>query len=1253
MPGPPQTAATFNLPLIAVSASNLQLTACNRPAAKLLCVEWDDSTPPAVSAAPILRRRTSEGAATAGDADVKDMLQRLAEQCDGLEWGQSVVLDYQVQGQDGPTNHKAEAVVSFSPRGGDGGDGAYSILFLRPAVLLLSPSLPPVRPADLASMPSPTTTISSTSLADPVFAPVSTSSSVSSLLAHSTNSAVFSSSTAPSEQAQVLDAAGLHRTAAAVSSSASISSGSGSSSSSKRPHRTPTGQDRRNLPIPPDITQMLMHATNPITDRTSTLSPVPSSPGYHATSPPPHPSSTLSSIMGSPVVGSPIPSHSSASSLSSTRPPLTSTALVSPPPSSAHLSHARSGSGANARRSSFDARFEHLVRKVDASSATGSMNHYRMPVDEAEARLPSPSPTAEKEDPLQALYRDKKKDQDQDRTPPRSSAVSVGESEGRGEVQSDSRSREREEARSWEAPSNPDLPIVGKSASILAGRRRPDDFVNDPQARLPRQTDGEAAVDEVQEKLEGVALADEPEKDEKEEAAKPTAEAAPVVQDGELPSEGAEKPTDGSDLIVEPRLERRPLTFDELTNCIETVPQIIFIADPDGQVLWLNHSWYRYTGYDPDYAMSFSDWLAMFHSDDLVQAFPTYLGAMKTGNDFWFEYRVKGADGQLRWHMCQGRAFRDRQTGEIQQWYCTITNVEELVTTRHDALLIKERTQAVLEGSNLVLLSVDTKGRITFCEGQRPSAHRTAGDEPLIGRQFSELWPDEELNEAVRRVLDEEVDGVQMQTEADLGTDGKHYHRYRLVPLRGDPSIPSSHPDATAITGVIIVGTDVTELVLAEKELARAQAERTKLEASEFAAREANRLKTEFMTTISHEIRSPITAILGICELLLTDTNVNDEQRELVDKAVRSGEILLDLVGAVLDVRKVEAGELVLEASPLRIDDVLLDARLFSVIAQKKGLAFVEDIGPFYEGVLLGDRLRLRQVLANALSNAVKFTSEGSISLRLHQLEETDTSVVLEIVVADTGIGIARDVLPTLFVPFRQADASTARQYGGSGLGLTIAKKLIELMGGAVSLSSDFGSGTHMTIRVPLQKAPLLDVVDYVGTTHAVPAKSPTQEQEIVARVKSVEEVRKRRDPHDVRILLAEDNELIREIVVRTLRVRKFHIDAVEDGHQCVLQVEKERYDVILMDGQMPRLDGYAATERIRKHENPRIRNLRIIALTASAIAGDRERCLAAGMNSYLAKPVRANELEAAIWAEVEQVSPSPQLSPISPPTQL
>ncbi|GAA5892589.1 hypothetical protein JCM8208_005857 [Rhodotorula glutinis] len=673
------------------------------------------------------------------------------------------------------------------------------------------------------------------------------------------------------------------------------------------------------------------------------------------------------------------------------------------------------------------------------------------------------------------------------------------------------------------------------------------------------------------------------------------------------------------------------LRHDKLVALVANMPEIAYYADSDGHIQWMSNRWFRYTGQKISDEASPDEWASFFHPDDLGHAFEVYNQGIKSGEDFTAEHRIRGADGSLRWFRTAGSACRDAD-GKIIAFACNITDIDELAKTRHDALLVKERTKAVLAGSELTLLTIDMDLRISFFEGKHPPFNFNTDPPTLVGQRFHDLCADEDLREGVRKILDEEEDLVEVPTATDNNHGGIRHMRYRIVPLIGDPSIPVSHPDAQAVVGCIAVGVDVTDRVDAENALEDSRTQAAELRGSELAAREANRLKTEFLTTVSHEIRTPIAAVLGICELLLGDSDrLADDQRSLIEKAVRSTEVLLDLVGAVLDFRKLETGELELEQEPLALADVLADASLFGVLAEKKGLEFIEENTMSYKGKLLGDRMRLRQVVSNLCSNSLKFTSEGNISLRLRQLSEDAEKVTVQFEISDTGLGIEEDVLPTLFTPFKQASVGTAREYGGSGLGLTITKNLVELMDGTIDLKSTFGEGSRMTITVPFRKAPTDEPAS--TTSGSSPTSSPAKPEQ-----KSTPP----RRPQDVRVLLAEDNSLISEIVCRQLRKMGFAVDAVFNGQEAIDRLFLEEYAIVLMDGQMPGVDGYEATKQIRKSSDERIRSTPIVALTASAIAGDRERCLDAGMSSYLAKPVRAKELEATIWAQLEKADKHP-----------
>ncbi|KAM0753703.1 hypothetical protein T439DRAFT_322591 [Meredithblackwellia eburnea MCA 4105] len=654
-------------------------------------------------------------------------------------------------------------------------------------------------------------------------------------------------------------------------------------------------------------------------------------------------------------------------------------------------------------------------------------------------------------------------------------------------------------------------------------------------------------------------------------------------------------------------------SFGDYKNIVDEIPQIIFTADKNGSVELLNRQWYTYTGVPMDGTYDMGSWTELFHPADLPTALAAFGRSIQTGDPINMEYRVRSASGDWRWFVARGVALRD-PNGDIKGWVAALTDVEELVRVRSDALQIRSHVMAVLAGADIVLFSVDMNHTINFFEGnyKKFAGHEAVKGTEVLGQPLDRVWPEAKLISAVDRVLSEGLESLALLADTTLeGSDRKNWYRYRLVPLRGPTA------DGTETLGVIIVAANVTDLVEAEEALQRANFQRAQLLASETAAKESSRLKTEFTTTMSHEVRTPIAAMMGICELLLDDSSLEAKHRKLVDQCLRCGEILLNLVGTILDLGKIEANELKLERAPITLSDIIKDARLFSFNAQKVKVTFHEDIDPnLYHGPLIGDRLRLQQVLGNGLSNALKFTKEkeGQVSFRVRQGGTSPYQSLVTFEIEDTGVGIESHILPTLFTPFRQADSSTARVYGGSGLGLVIAKRLVELMGGTITLESELGKGTIYRVHLAFDKATEEDLQEKVQT--------PDIELDEAGQFKRRE---------DIKILLAEDNELIREIVGKTLRKMNFNVTTVDDGEAAVKTAEEGTFDLILMDGQMPRQDGYQATAKIRQSSNPQVRSVKIIALTASAVQGDKERCLEAGMDGYLPKPVRAKALEKAI----------------------
>jgi signal transduction histidine kinase/CheY-like chemotaxis protein len=376
----------------------------------------------------------------------------------------------------------------------------------------------------------------------------------------------------------------------------------------------------------------------------------------------------------------------------------------------------------------------------------------------------------------------------------------------------------------------------------------------------------------------------------------------------------------------------------------------------------------------------------------------------------------------------------------------------------------------------------------------------------------------------------------------------------------------------------------------------------------------ASAVKSEFLANMSHEIRTPMNGIIGAISLL-ADSGVTAEQAEYIDTVQSCGESLLQLVNDILDLSKADAGKLVLERTPLRIQRLVADAlAVVSPMARVKGLAVTRHFDPHLPEALMGDPQRLRQVLLNLLSNAVKFTERGSVNVEASVVSRDTDAVRLCLAVRDTGIGISKEVQESIFEPFTQADCSTTRRYGGTGLGLAICRRVLALMNGYLEVESQVGRGSCFRAFLTL---PLAE-------NAAAPETRPS------VRIPSANRA--------LRILLAEDNAINRTVAVRLLERMGHRVAVAVDGTEAVAAVSRERYDLILMDCQMPVMDGYAAAREIRRLKLPATPP--IVALTANAMAEDRRRCLEAGMDDYLAKPISLDRLAMLI----ENLSPSGSL---------
>jgi len=413
---------------------------------------------------------------------------------------------------------------------------------------------------------------------------------------------------------------------------------------------------------------------------------------------------------------------------------------------------------------------------------------------------------------------------------------------------------------------------------------------------------------------------------------------------------------------------------------------------------------------------------------------------------------------------------------------------------------------------------------------------------------------------------------------------------------------------------------------------ARKQQERQLVEARE-AAEAAARTKSQFLAAMSHEIRTPMNGVIGMTELLL-NTPLTADQRDFVETIHLSGENLLTIINDILDFSKIDSGKIELELSPFKVREAVEEVlKLLTTKAVEKGLELVYRVESKVPAYIEGDETRFKQVLINLVGNAIKFTHRGQVTIHVVTRNMTpDKNFELLCEVRDTGIGIPGDKLDRLFKAFSQVDSSTNRRFGGTGLGLAICYGLVELMGGRIDVQSIPGQGSTFRFSIKAREVSVVDSPVTTATLKPVVAENTERKPEV--SIPKLDAGLSERLP--LKILVAEDNPVNQKLVQLVLARMGYKADLVENGLKAVLAVELARYDILFMDLHMPEMDGLQATARIRRTIQPD-RQPRIIAMTADALVGDREKCINAGMDDYVGKPIRSEEVQSMIerWGSV------------------
>jgi two-component system sensor histidine kinase/response regulator len=580
------------------------------------------------------------------------------------------------------------------------------------------------------------------------------------------------------------------------------------------------------------------------------------------------------------------------------------------------------------------------------------------------------------------------------------------------------------------------------------------------------------------------------------------------------------------------------------------------------------------------------EWASRLHPDDSDAAHAAVQAHLR-GETPHLEtvFRFRHGDGHYLWVLSRGLAVRDA-SGRAVRMVGTHTDITRRVELEHSLAQFKRALD-----EHAIVSITDTQGNITYAN-QRFCEISGYSREELLGRNHRMLKSGVH-DESVYRELWAAISRGETWV-GELCNRARDGHLYWVLatisPVLGSDGLPEQY---------IAIRADISRMKEVERDLVKAKE----------AAESASQAKSEFLANMSHEIRTPMNGVLGMLALTL-DTPLSAEQREYLDLARASADSLLHVINDILDFSKIEAGRMDIHPEAISLRELIDElGRLHETRCREKGLDFQVEVDPALPDRLLLDPVRVRQVLTNLLGNAFKFTTRGRIQLAVRRL-----GYGIRFAVRDTGIGIAKDKQAHVFEAFTQADGSITRRFGGTGLGLSISNRLVRLMGGLMGMESEAGAGSEFYFLLPICE--------------------PRTDERDAGQAEPGDDAERRA----LRILLAEDNLINQKLAVTLLSREGHRVDVVGDGMAALEAVSATPFDVVLMDMQMPVLDGVGATRAIRAREAAGTR-VPIVALTANAYEEDRDICLAAGMDGFISKPFKRDELMKAIDQALEQAT--------------